>query len=196
MSTEAADEITRRKNKIRRELAEKRMRLSKEEQMNASERLCERLIQNPLIWDAEILLLYHAKVPEVSLETLFHWARKQHKITAFPRVEGRYLHFYEVDTLLQLEQGGFGILEPSRECRRIAPKRAICLVPGLGFDKKGNRIGYGKGYYDRYLANAPELTKIGIAYEVQLTEALPTDENDIKMDGIVMPSAEFFINEA
>lgn len=95
------------------------------------------------------------------------------------------------DISLELEPGHFNILEPkielSRETARIIPAENlnIIFVPGLGFDHQGNRLGLGKGFYDRFLPLCNKAIKIGLAFEEQITDQIPTEEFDQKVDIII-----------
>lgn len=88
----------------------------------------------------------------------------------------------------QLESGRFGISEPKIDCLKFSEKLhspAVILVPGLAFDVQGNRLGRGKGYYDRFLSDNASLVKIGICYDFQLISDVPTEPHDIKMDYVI-----------
>ena len=86
-------------------------------------------------------------------------------------------------TLENFQEGSFHVMEPVGG-KLAAEQNALVFVPGLGFDARGNRIGYGGGYYDRYLARHPQYMKIGTAYAIQLVEELEAEAHDISMDGI------------
>lgn len=91
------------------------------------------------------------------------------------------MNFYEIHSLEELEEGSFGIFEPVDECP-AAPdiNGALCLVPGLSFTEQGDRIGYGKGYYDRFLRENREksLITVGLCYNELIRQELPVDETD------------------
>ena len=113
--------------------------------------------------------------------------------TALPRVCGDELSFSVIeDDEVDLQPGAFGIMEPLRDADSVSMGEiyAIC-VPGLAFDREGARLGYGKGYYDRFL-NSPALVKlpvlIGVGYDFQLVDSLPQGPHDLKLDYIVTPS--------
>ncbi|MAH80946.1 MAG: 5-formyltetrahydrofolate cyclo-ligase, partial [Rickettsiales bacterium] len=90
-----------------------------------------------------------------------------------------------VTSLNELTPGKFGIMEPksSKEKKKIYTNQ-IWLVPGLGFDKAGNRIGFGKGIYDQLLSKSNNY-KIGIGYDIQLIKKVPIEKHDIKMNTII-----------
>jgi len=107
---------------------------------------------------------------------------------AYPRVEDGTLRlaFHRVDGPGDLAPGAFGIPEPDPQAP-IVPLASIELVvvPGLGFDPRGYRLGWGKGYYDVTLADCTHALKVGLAFECQVVPEVPTDWNDVPMDIIV-----------
>ncbi|MBO4900063.1 MAG: 5-formyltetrahydrofolate cyclo-ligase [Lachnospiraceae bacterium] len=119
---------------------------------------------------------------------------------AVPRVEGEEIRFYYISSIDDLTEGYMGILEPKQSCRQWEMKSfdraaglrdgiidTAVLVPGSVFDKKGNRIGYGGGFYDRFLAEHQGIYSIGLAYECQITDKIPADEWDRKVDMVITP---------
>lgn len=118
------------------------------------------------------------------------------KCTAVPRcLPEHQMQFHCLSPELPLEEqlivGTHGVLEPLELLPVVTPDpcaRALCLVPGLAFDRKGGRLGYGAGYYDRFLAAYPRLLKIGYAASCYILDAVPMDVTDQKLDGI---AAEF-----
>ena len=105
-----------------------------------------------------------------------------------PRCENgtNIMHFYRIDSLDNLETGSFGILEPKEHCELVDKFiDPVCIVPALSFDSKGYRLGFGKGFYDRFLADFNGIT-IGLCCESCMTDGeLPRDEHDISVDHIV-----------
>lgn len=98
----------------------------------------------------------------------------------------------EVPLEQQLLSGSFGVAEPQKTLPVITPQpeqAPLCLVPGLAFDRKGGRLGYGAGYYDRFLAAYPFLLKIGCALTPFLTDCVPTEPTDQRLDGIATESS-------
>lgn len=106
------------------------------------------------------------------------------KTIAVPRVNGKNMAFYEIKSLDDCESGAWGILEPKTSCPLIT-EAGIMLLPGLGFDVEGGRIGYGGGFYDRYLEEREDLVKIGLCYHAQMTESVIRQEHDILMDYVL-----------
>lgn len=96
------------------------------------------------------------------------------------------LEHFEITSRSQLQKGSFGILEPDiTRCPRVSPEYSgVCIVPGLAFDERGCRMGYGKGYYDRFLCMFDGV-KIGLCYESCFFEEIPSEEHDAVMDHVI-----------
>ncbi len=143
--------------------------------------------------EAPLLLAYVSYGTEVHTHGIIKKALDDGKRVAVPRcAENHRMSFYEITSFNDLKPGYKGILEPgahlSFPLSGSAMKSALCLVPGLVFDPKGFRIGYGGGFYDRFLATFSG-TKVALARPSQLTdELLPTDQYDIPVDYIVVPN--------
>src|SRR5919198_3128198 len=130
---------------------------------------------------AKVVGAYYAFGSEVKTDMIIERARALGKKVALPSVEGENLAFYELSSGKYLVNGRFGIMEPLP----YGPVDRIdmFIVPGIAFDKKGYRVGYGKGYYDKFLVKR-KVFSIGLGYSFQLIERLPTVEHDKKLDAI------------
>lgn len=130
--------------------------------------------------------IYSATGSEVNLQSLYA-ANDSTYTWAFPRVVGSQLEFYIPSSLAALVPGRWGILEPDPQQSRKVPIEdlAAVVVPGVAFDRRGHRLGYGKGYYDGALAEFKG-QKIGVAFSVQISEEFfPTEDHDVAMDYVV-----------
>ena len=109
---------------------------------------------------------------------LIEKALEMGKTVAVPRVEGDDMVYYEIKDFSTLKSGYFGIMEPDggKVCTR---EEGFLLVPGVAFDSARHRVGYGKGFYDRFLAAHPGFTTVAAAFEFQLFDAVPFEETDI-----------------
>ena len=121
---------------------------------------------------------------EVNVLPLAEKALSEGKKIAFPRTYGDKMEFYPVMSLAGFQKGAFGIMEPIGEVP-ITEDSPMVIVPGLGFDRSKNRIGYGKGFYDRYFARFPACRKIAATYETQIVDNIPTNDFDTPMDLII-----------
>ena len=116
---------------------------------------------------------------------LFLQAWADGKRIALPRTkEENQMDFFYIDSLKQLEEGTFHVMEPVRGSEKADPLQQPVIVPGSVFGRDGSRYGYGKGYYDRFFAKYPRVRRYAVCYEHQLEETLPTDQHDIYMHDI------------
>lgn len=142
---------------------------------------------------ADNILLFASFRSEVNTGAILTHVLKLGKRLTLPRVDARrrMLRLYEVKDANELSPGYMGISEPSAEIDREIPLGSIDLavVPGIGFDATGNRLGYGGGYYDRLLSAAGEqkarIFTLSLAFEEQITEALPSEPHDVRIDMII-----------
>lgn len=142
----------------------------------------ENVVQSREFQSAKIVGAYFATGSEVKTDLLIGEAKRLGKVLVLPRTEGDMINFYEISSTDELAAGRFGVMEPppTHPARRID----LLVVPGIAFDKKGYRLGYGKGYYDRYLSEKKPQFAIGLAYNFQLLESLPHDAHDVKMHAV------------
>ena len=175
------------KQQIRERVRQARERLSGREVNYNSSLICEKLQAFPLFVDAKIIGGFSAIRNEVNLRTVLEEAMKRKKVS-FPVVnkDRGELEFYVVQDYHSLRPRSYGILEPDPEnAERVEENDVdLIIVPGIAFDEKGNRIGYGKGYYDKFLRGIKAI-KVGIAYEFQMIPLLPAEEHDLSMDFII-----------
>ena len=124
---------------------------------------------------------------EVRTSGIIEDAWKNGKTVAVPKVHGEIMKFYQIDSYEQLEEGCFGIPEPKVGCLEVVdvPQNSIVIMPGVAFDTQGNRIGYGKGYYDKYFSKYPKVYKIAIAFSLQIVPEILADRFDIKADCVI-----------
>ena len=174
---------------IRAQALERRRALDEDVQRTLSLAIEQRLVRLDLYRQARAIHTYvDARDGEVGTRELIRRAIHEGKRVFVPRVERspRRLDHYEITSLHDLEPGTFGLLEPNRERSRLVdPAEAdLVLVPGLAFDRSGWRIGFGAGDYDLFLAGL-EAPRVGLAFSLQLHDALPHEEHDIPMDLVV-----------
>jgi 5-formyltetrahydrofolate cyclo-ligase len=174
--------------------ADARLRLktvTPEHRAHASAQLCERLRQQAIWREAQFILFYAPRPPEVDIECLVEAALASGKSAALPRFDreaGVYRACRISTALSAISPGAFGIREPGTGCPVVPMKQLdLILVPGLAFDLDGRRLGHGRGYYDRLLAEAKAVT-CGIAYDEQVRLAIPVESHDILLDCIVTPT--------
>lgn len=133
---------------------------------------------------------------EVDTLALIQAALRDGKQVAVPRCEGKRMVFYNIDALERLVPGRFGLLEPSPGVEAVPDSHSVCLVPGLSFDRTGARIGYGGGFYDRFLPDFPGLS-IGLCYTPLLSEnPLPAESHDCRVAIVVSDRDRWETNPA
>lgn len=170
---------------IRREHKKIRERMGASQVQELSGAICRTLLMEEWYGTTEVLFGYYPLGNEVDCRPFLDGAFKAGKRVALPRTGADCrMDFYEVPSLEHLVEGRFHVLEPAADCPLIEPGDGVVLVPGVAFDKKGNRYGYGKGYYDRYFARFPAAKRMALAYGHQMEEALETLATDVKMHRI------------
>lgn len=139
---------------------------------------------HPAYRQAEDILCYLDIRREVGTRGIIEKAWKDGKRTWIPKVMGKEMEFFRLTAWEDLSPGAFGIPEP-KDGERFQEKQGLVVLPGTAYDASGYRIGYGGGYYDRYLAKHPELKKMGIGFSFQLFPTLPKEPCDIPVDIVI-----------
>ena len=173
-----------------------RRRLDQPDKDALSAVICGRFAALPAYRDAGAVMLYVGVRSEVGTRPFLLQAIAEGKRVAIPYCVGRDLELFHFQGMEELAASGFGLLEP-RPGLRADPKRRVdpaeldvVMVPGVAFDRRGGRLGHGKGYYDRWLPrvrrNAP---LVAVAFECQLFPEIPVLEHDIFMDQVITEKA-------
>ncbi|MBI2077501.1 MAG: 5-formyltetrahydrofolate cyclo-ligase [Euryarchaeota archaeon] len=138
---------------------------------------------------ARRVVLYASYGSEVDTWPLMTAAHEAGRLVALPRMEGKELALHEYRPGDTLAANAVGIPEPSVSSPRVKLDAAdVVVVPGLAFDRRGHRLGYGGGYYDRLLRTSPHAYRIGLAYAFQLVDRLPSMHHDEPLDAVVTDS--------
>lgn len=175
------------KEKLRKEIKEKRIKQTKEENRKKSKEIKEKLFGLNEYREAKTVLFYVSYDSEVFTHEMIKEALNEKKVVVpISNKKDCSLTLSELKDWDDLEESSYGILEPKKEkIKEISIDEIdIIIVPGVAFDKFGNRLGHGKGYYDRLLKNA-NTTIIALAFEFQTIEKIPTDEHDKPVDMII-----------
>lgn len=148
--------------------------------------IAEAVISSPFFREADTVLCYLSLPDEVATEEMIRAAWKSGKRVAVPYCDGDTMDFYCLDSFASLHKGAFGVREPHPcDCELLTDfTGSVCMVPGLAFLPDGTRLGYGKGYYDKFLKNYAFLS-VGLCYNSFILEAMPTEEHDIPVDMVV-----------
>jgi len=167
--------------------------------MTNSHEIHHRLFHTQVYQECKAIFTYVSFRSEVDTKDIIKRAFLDQKKVMVPKVESQTMDFYEIKSLEELTPNKMGILEPRGDfntCYRpltleLDQSEKLMLLPGLAFDLSGNRIGYGGGYYDRYLSQYKETNfyKVALAYDFQVMEQVVSQEYDIKADLILTPSS-------
>lgn len=171
-----AQVFIRRKEAAPRELAEN------------SAAICRKVTELEAFQKSSLIYLYADVRGEVSTEAILLAAKQAGKQVAVPRVEGRQIRFYLMDSFEQLEAGYFQIPEPKPE-HPASGTGVFMVMPGVAFDKNCGRVGYGGGFYDRYLEAHPDTVKAALAFDFQIFEQVPCTPEDICPDMVITETA-------
>lgn len=173
------------KKDIRNQILTNRLAIAKEELMDKSEKICNSFLTLPQYQNADLLYIYMDFKNEVITKQIILDAHQKGKKIAIPKVVKDQIVFYHLEpNHCELKEGHFGIREPEI-AKQVEDKKGIMVVPGIAFDKEGYRVGYGKGYYDRYLQDHEVAQKISLVFELQMVEQVPFDAYDIPVDLII-----------
>ena len=192
-------DILSQKKELRKEAKSYRKSISKYERLAKSNAIISNLKALKEFQKAKVILMYASLPDEVeTLGLIRELTEEGKKMIYCPVTQGDEMEFYRISSLDELKEGNFHVLEPEPLKERFLELQndvAYCmLMPGLMFDKRGNRLGYGKGYYDKYLARVPKdvnLTTIALAFEAMVKDAIPAEETDWRADYVVTESGIF-----
>ncbi|HMO15517.1 MAG TPA: 5-formyltetrahydrofolate cyclo-ligase [Pirellulaceae bacterium] len=168
-------------------------RTGQPEKDRVSSLIHEQLHRIPGIAERQNWMIYVSVRTEVRTWQLIESRLVNGQPVFVPYCRGQQLSIFHLKDATHLQRGSFGLLEPAPQFRKQAELHAditemdVIIVPGVAFDRHTcHRIGYGKGYFDRFLAAAPaSVLKVGVAFECQLFESIPTDEHDVPVDVVV-----------
>ena len=167
---------------LRREIREKKRAMTEEEIRSRSARLGELFVQSQSYRNAKTIYGYLPYNQEVRTIPILEQALRDGKKVAVPKVYGDTMKFIYLEDLSQVGKGYAGIPEPIADEPVAEDPSALVLMPGLAFTKNGDRMGYGGGFYDRFLAEEPNHPTLALCYDFQMVENLPTEEYDIPVD--------------
>lgn len=174
------------KNLIRKQMKQLRADMTRTERFEKSMQIFEQLITVPEFKRADRIYTYVSMDNEIDTIMLIDYSLSLEKRVFVPRVSGKDMEFYEISDISELNPGYMGIYEPDINGKEPDYSRTgFMCMPGLAFDRSYNRIGYGGGFYDRYLSVENKLYKAALAYEAQLLESIPAQDGDVRPDMIV-----------
>ena len=173
------------KQELRRSIREKKRAMTVEEIESRSERLAELFLASDAYRNAKIIYGYLPYNQEVRTVPMLEQAMKDGKRVAVPKCYGDEMKFIFMDDLSKVEKGYANIPEPIADGPVADDENALVLMPGLAFDPQGHRIGYGGGFYDKFLAQEPNHPTLALCYDFQMMDHLETEEYDIPVDTVL-----------
>ncbi|MCR5118260.1 MAG: 5-formyltetrahydrofolate cyclo-ligase [Lachnospiraceae bacterium] len=178
--------MSEEKKALRKDILKLRDALAYEQRDNDAAAICDLLFMHPAVLSAKKILLFASFGSEPDTDPIAIRALDMGKEIYYPRVEDKDISFYAVKDITELKSGYKGIREPATERPWDGEvKDSVVLVPGTAFDKYGRRMGYGGGFYDRFLKAHPGIYSIGICFELQLLESIPEEDHDEKVNDII-----------
>ena len=173
------------KQALRKQIRQQKRAMTEAQITSASARLGELFLQSKLYRQAKTVYGYLPYNQEVRTVPMLEQAIRDGKRVAVPKVYGEDMRFIYIDDFSHVETGYAGIPEPIDDGPVADDPTALVLMPGLAFDPEGHRIGYGGGFYDRFLAAEPSHPTLALCYSFQMLPKLETEEFDIPVDCVL-----------
>lgn len=181
------DILTIKKN-LRREMKALRKSIPPEEKTELDRKMRENLFASDIYKNARMILTFISFGDEPDTREILRRAWEDKKITAVPKcLPKAQMSFHVINDMSDCTEGAYGIPEPSVHCREaeLSDSGILCLVPGLAFDRSGGRLGYGGGYYDRFLSSHSNICAFGYCGEMFVTGKVPQEDTDVKLMGLI-----------
>lgn len=182
------------KKEIRDTILDIRKSFDKEYLNRLSNVICNRVIKQEAYINCKNLVLYMPINNEVNLDILMNKGFQDNKRIWIPKVLNKNMEFYRITKDTKLIKGAYGILEPDCEEILIPDNNTLIIMPGAAFSEDLGRIGYGGGYYDKYLSKHTCCKTIAVCYNFQIMPMIPMDEHDIRPD-IIISDDNIFIKK-
>ena len=173
------------KKVLRRAIREQKRAMTEAEIVSRSEKLGALFVNSEAYRTAKTIYGYLPYNQEVRTVPMLAQALRDGKKVAVPKIYGDTMKFLYLDDLSLVEKNEMGIPEPIADEPVAEDQTALVLMPGLAFTKQGDRMGYGGGFYDRFLAEEPNHPTLALCYEFQIVDSLPTEEFDIPVDTVL-----------
>ena len=176
------------KKELRRYIREQKRHVTSQQLGEMSLSIMSSVLTHPRVQEADTILMYHSLPDEVDTHSALDQLLAMGKKVLLPKVVSdteMTIHEYTGQNSLKPSEP-YGILEPTTpELSIINCQLSIAIVPGMAFDKQGHRLGRGKGYYDRFLSQIPNIYKIGVCFTFQMLESIPSESTDVVMDEVI-----------
>ena len=173
------------KQELRKSIREQKRAMTEAQIQEKSRLLGQLFAASPLYRNAKTIYGYMPYNQEVRTVPMLEQAIRDGKRVAIPKCYGDEMRFIFMEDLSKVEKGYAGIPEPIEDAPIADDETALVLMPGLAFDPEGHRIGYGGGFYDKFLAKEPNHPTLALCYDFQMMEKLETEEFDIPVDQVL-----------
>ena len=173
------------KQVLRKQIREQKRAMTEEQIVEKSEKLATLFAASQAYKDAKTIYGYLPYNQEVRTVSMLQRALDEGKKVAVPKCYGDEMRFIYLDDLSKVEKGYCGIPEPIADAPIANDKTALVLMPGLAFDPQGHRMGYGGGFYDKFLAAEPNHPTLALCYDFQMLPHLETEDHDIPVDTVL-----------
>lgn len=174
------------KKELRKQIRNRKRQFTNNELEELSLPVINRLLSMPEIADSQTILMYYSLPDEVYTHDAVEVLARQGKTVLLPKViDGENMEIRVYRNKEDLAEGSYGIMEPKGQLFTDYGKITTAVIPGMSFDSNNNRLGRGKGYYDRFLKKIPLAYKIGVCFDFQKEKDIPHEENDVKMDTVI-----------
>lgn len=187
------EEICAKKKLLRKEILNIRNNMNSDNKKEKDTIIKEKFLNSDYYKKAKNIFIYISYGSEIDTKEIINYALDDGKTIFVPRTEfeTKLMDAVKITSLNNMTEDRYGILEPSKEEPYIQPDQLdLIVVPGVAFDKEGGRTGYGAGYYDRYFKKiskerAGEIKKVALAYDFQVIDNVPIDEQDVRIDCVI-----------
>ena len=173
------------KKTLRANIRALKRQMTEEQIVSASQELCRQFLKSDEYQNATTIYGYLPYNQEVRTTPMLEQALKDGKKVAVPKVYGDTMRFIYMTDLSQVSKGYAGIPEPVADGPVADDPTALVLMPGLAFTEDGNRMGYGGGFYDKFLAQEPNHPTLALCYRFQMVDAIPTESYDIPVGRVL-----------
>ena len=173
------------KSELRNGVRRRKQAMTPEDIRTRSGKLCSQVLQTEVYRTCKTIYAYLPFNQEVDLLPLLQKALNDGKQVALPKCFGKEMRFILISDLSRIQYSRFGAPEPVDDAPESRDESALVIVPGLVFDRQGYRIGYGGGYYDRFLALEPNHPTLALCYDFQMCDTLEPESHDIPVDMVL-----------
>ena len=170
---------------LRQKIRQQKRGMTDEDIVRRSEKLRELFVSTAAYRNAKTIYGYLSFNQEVRTAPMLAQALRDGKQIAVPKVCGDTLKFILMEDLYRVEQSSMGIPEPVVDTPVAEDETALVLMPGLAFTQNGDRLGYGGGFYDRFLTKEPNHPTLALCYDFQIVDSLPTEAHDVPVDTVL-----------